>query len=529
MKKLLLSIAFLLTILLTINLVKAVGPLFTFNYPVNASTIYPEVGATHNFTITLNESVQTCDIIWGNNNTFINLTAISAANISWKYDSWYPRQNGAWRDIRYKCGNTTKYWSNDTVGVHRYRLKDASYTILEKVIVNNSILNAIPGALNITMASNENATNCTFFYNNVQADMSQSPTREFWSNTSELGWSDSAFGTYHNISYNCTDSCDNRTASGVYRFKLDTAVPTFPGTPTFTLVNHSSGGNKLLLTFNVSDKNPLSCQVRLVYSDGTIINASGEVDYNASIENYNCSFNVTPSDISKDGYVDVTPTALDDAGNRNTSPTTQSWIMYRLKTGWNLVTSYENKTLAGITAEFKNVSYVSVWDNINKSFSTFTTGSATNANIRANFTSKYSAGASYIYVAADVTSMRRYYTPPTTWLNTTLYYNSSAERTSWNIVAITKMILDANATIAVNDTCADYATGNLTYGPYCGNITWVAWWDIQNGEFCSFYRNRLSAGCNYRSNQINLTRGDAVWIAVQPDMDKNLTLMRGSW
>jgi len=476
----------------------------------------------------------------------------------------------------------------------------AGYSILDRVIINNSILNAIP-VLNITVVS-ENATNCTFNYDAAgeqSALMSQSPDRGFWTNASALSWTDTTFDTWDNITYNCTDSAGNYSGSGLLFFKLDTAAPTFPATPTFSSIsNKSTGGNYLTVTINTTDANPSYCGLSLYYGSGTRRNISSEVSFNSTLNNALCYVNVTPSDIVEDGYVEIVPFVKDNAGNENTSTTNQSYIVYRLKTGWNIITGYQNKTLSQIAAEFTNVTYVSVFDNRGnmKNFTTFTVGGATNANTGANFSSDYSSGAAYVYVNSDVVSIRRYYSPPSSWQSVNLYHNTSASKPTWNLIGVTAQLTNLNSTIMQN-VCGNYTLGtttnetvnftandtwvaltnslvlsasavmnesvsipagnwttnathiklvdtvgdvdplldyNVTYtytGAYsyanCANVTWVSFYSIQDGKFCSFYRNRLATSCSLTSAQYNLTRGDALWIATQPGV--NITLARGSW
>lgn len=541
MKKLFTILAFIFALLVVVSTTRASlsSLAYTFTYPTNASTIYPEIGVAHNMEITIDHMVnEPCKVMWGGNNTLYDMTNTSATNKTWNYTSWVVPDsalNDDWQNLRYKCGNTSAIgnWSNTsaTANLHMFRIKEATYTIIDRVIVNNSILSAAP-TLNITIVS-DNATNCSYNYNNggfsrILTNMTLSSSREYWSNPVALSWSDSAFGVWHNITYRCQDSCGNTSNSGIYFFKLDTVKPQFVGTPTFNLYNKTSGGNYLSLTFNISDKVPSACRIRLYFEEGTVVNISEEISYSTSLENSNCTINVTPSEITQDGFAWVVPAAQDGAGNENISETNQTWIFYRLKTGWNLVTGYENKTLGEIAGEFTNVTYVSVWDNLNKLFSTHTVGGSTNKNIAANYSSKYGAGAAYIYVAADLSSMRKHYDIGTTWLNTTLYVNSSADKTTWNIVGVPKQITDLNASLlkqACTDEVEEY-TGN------CANITWVSWYNIQEGEYCSFYRNRLATSCSgITSTGLNMTRGDALWIAVVANStnNRNFVLNRNLW
>jgi hypothetical protein len=369
---------------------------------------------------------------------------------------------------------------------------------------NNYTYRLIIGYSNGTVLSNKTMLNDT-------------PTHFYNQTTLEI---DSGFGQYHNwtIYENVT------TLAGFGYFKVDSTAPTFPATPSFTLGNKSTGGNYINVTANITDQNPGGCYLTLYWGDGTNTNASSEISYDTSSNNSVCMANVTPSSITQDGYAEVAMGAKDQAGNSGIE-TNQSYIMYRLKAGWNLITGYENKTLAQIAAEVTNITYVSVWDNMLKVFWTHTAGGSTNSTLPSNFSSPYSAGSAFVYANADVAIMRRHYAVPLAWQNVTLYSNTTAGLTTWNIVGVLKQITDLNATITRNN-CTN-TTGQPSYGPNCANITWVSFWSTQEQKFCSFYRGRMATSCSLTSNQYNLTRGDALWIAVQTGA--NITLMRGSW
>jgi hypothetical protein len=311
----------------------------------------------------------------------------------------------------------------------------------------------------------------------------------------------------------------------MYFFKLDTTVPTFTA-PTFTLANKSTGGNYLNITANITDQNPGGCKASLYYTSGTIRNTtSSDVSYNASLNNTVCMVNITPADIVEDGKADVAMYSKDLAGNENISAN-QTYIFYRLKTGWNLITGYENKTVAQIAGEFTNVTYVSLWDNNEKVFWTYTTGGSTNSTMGVNFSSNLSAGAEWVYVNADVVSMRRYYAVPTTWQNVSLFYNTSANLTTWNLIGVTKYLTDLNATMQ-RDACYN-TTYQIPSGfANCSNVTWVSFWSTQENKFCTFYRGRLSTSCSLTADKYNLTSGDALMIAVQANV--NMTLDRSKW
>jgi len=334
---------------------------------------------------------------------------------------------------------------------------------------------------------------------------------------------DSGFGLWHNYTL-----YEDAVSQGTFLFKVDSTAPAInstSATTAYTLGNYTSGGNYLNVTFGISDVNPSNCYAELHYGDGSILNVTNELTYNTSTEHGVCYLNITPDDITKDGYVEVYPSMKDAAGNVDASVLNQSYIFYRLKAGWNPITGYENKTLSEIANEFEHITYVSAFDNRGgyKNFTTFTVGGSTNENITINHSSSYGYGAVYIYVTEDVVSMRRYYAPPSSWTNVTLYTNTSASKTNWNMIGIIDYLTDWNDTL-MQDVCLNSTGSNV--GANCSNITWASWYDIQNGQYCSFYRNRLATSCTETSAELNLGRGDALWLAVE---DTDVLVQRGSW
>lgn len=500
------------------------NPSITINAPTNYTTVYPEPTGSFNVTITSNESHNvTCKLQYNLNGTMIAMSNTSAANTSWKYDFIVPvtARNGNWQNISFSCGNTSALttWTNSTPLL--FRLKDADYSILDRAITNSTMLSS-NASLNITIVS-DNATNCTYNLNNAgKALMSQSPNRGFWTNASAVANPETAFGAWNNITYNCSDSSGNFSSITTY-FKLDLTDPSFPATPAFTLGNKSTGGNYLNITANVSDKNPGGCMASIYWDNGAIFNSTGEVSYSTAVENGVCMVNVTSSDIAHDGYAEIMIASKDQAGHY-AKETNQSYIIRRLKAGWNLATGFENKTLAQIAAEVPNVTYVSVWDNEQKVYWTHIVGGSVNATLGSNLSTNMSSGAAYIYVTQDVTLIRRYYAVPSAWANTSIMHNMTAGKQPINLIGVTKAITDLNATMMKN-VCYN-STGGISFAN-CANITWVTWYSELDGKYCAYYRNRLSVGCSLTSDKYNLTIGDSLWISTQNGA--NFTLGRSGW
>jgi hypothetical protein len=396
-----------------------------------------------------------------------------------------------------------------------------NYTILNSQAVDFNFSGGVNStAQNYTYILSIGLSNTTVLANKTMANDS---TSHFFNQT--VLQIDSGWGLYHN--WTIWESVNTATnITNTYRgfFKVDSAVPTFNVPQYAAIGNKTTGGNFINGTVNISDLNPSGCQAALYWSDGTWTNFSTEVVYNTSVNNSRCEVNVTPADIIKDGKADFLIRAKDQAGNINVTPTNQSYVFYRLKAGWNLVTGYENKTVTQIAAEFTNVTYVSLWDNNKKVFWTYTVGGATNASMGANFSSNLSAGAAYVYVNADVVSMRRWYAVPATWQNVSLFHNTSANLTTWNLIGVTKYITDLNATMQ-RDVCANFSGTNV--GANCTNITWVSFWSSSENKMCSFYRGRISTSCSLTADKYNLTSGDALFIAVQAGV--NMTLNRNGW
>lgn len=586
----------------------------------NGSLQYTEVRtgtaflvAGMNFTITLNESVnESCEFMWNNNGTLFTMTNanLSANNRSFNYTWFTPPEafSGKWQNVTFRCGNgTLKSWYNTSSNESflMYRLNnDTPLSIGDIGIVNSSIITGTP-ILNISIAGAVfNATNCTYNFNATGEQsglMAQSPNRQFWSNASGITSGDTPYSVWTNITYNCTNSVGNYSTGAVKYFQIDTTKPSILPSLMYAPIGNASGstfGNYLTVYFNISDQHPNYCGLSLYFEDdGYIKNVSSQSVYNASETMSNCTVNVTAADIDRDGYVDVVPFAKDNAGNENTTGSNnQSYVFFRLKEGWNIITGYENKTLTQIAMEFPNVTYVSVFDNAPdaKNFTTFTVGGTTNANIPSNHSSNKSYGAALVYVNDDVNIIRRHYSVPVEWQNVTLYSNTSVNKTKWNLVGVTSQLTNVNSSMmqdvctnetafnnnrtitfagnntwmsmsdirilaisAVMNTTNEVPFGNYTFnqshiklldsvgnlnnhtdynvsytysmyhtGEYCSNVTWCSFYSSQDGEYCSWYRNRLATSCSMRSNQYNLTRADGLWIAL---VGNNTVLKRGSW
>jgi hypothetical protein len=596
--------------------------LFTYANPLN-DTLYFNLstGYARFINMSTNVSFVTCKFMWNNNQTYFFLKNNSYANTTWINASSYTffdNNPGSWNNFTFWCNNGTNNMTYTNSSTLKYKMfSSTSYTISNWIINNYSGYASMP-LLNITTSRSVkecymlNDTFSTIGMKNltVHNHTDGSTESQFWGNASSLiNIPSSLFGDYHNITFWCTDAYGNKTwlntsKTNLVNYFLDKAKSTFPGNLSWSLGNYT-GGNYVQLWFNISDNNPSKCWAGLhYYKDNTIKNTTGTASYDTSLSVgttglANCSINITPSDITKDGYVEIFGYAMDAVGNQNKTDTNRSYIVYRMKTGWNMVTGFENKTLNQIAGEFTNVSYVSVWDELNKTFTTFTVGGATNSGILANFSSVYGAGATYIYVTEDIVSMRRYYAIPTTWANVTLYANATTGKTSWNMVGINRNITNLNMTLINQSACRNYTytitndslnfTDNGTFIPFtnknvttvilvsnlsltvpalnysyntthinitdpngilgykfnrtfnvtylraiswadtsCSDFTWVSWYNIQLGKYCSFYYNRLATSCSgYLSNNISLDKGDALWIALREGV--NVTLDRSKW
>jgi len=457
----------------------------TFDFPKNGSTLLNNTWTTQRFNITLNESVnKSCEAEFNSNGTWIEMTATAATNVSYYFDFTSSTLTGDWQAVIYRCGNVTgfKSYSNFTDSVLYYKLSNAVLAPLNRAFLNNSII-ARNEALNVTTGS-LNASNCTYqldggvgrVWLNQTGLMTRTGGWQWWTNTSEMALSNTTFGTnpgtYHNITFNCSNSIGTWYSSDTIFFKVDAIQPTilYSGMA-YTLGNATTGGNYLNVTFNITDNNPSRCYLKLRWgSDNSFKNVSSWLTYDPTqyitsstnnTANGVCKVSILPTDVTKDGYVEVVPSAQDEAGNGNsTTLWNQSYIFYRMKTGWNLVAGFENKSLTAIGNEFKNVTYVSVWDNLAnmKNFTTWTFGGSTNGATIVNFSTTQGSGGTYIYVSADIVSIRRYYDMPVGWSNVSLYSNTSVGKTTWNMVAINRNITNINASLFSNVACT-----NLTY------------------------------------------------------------------
>jgi len=378
--------------------------------------------------------------------------------------------------------------------------------------------------LNISISPANNATFCSYdfgFYNNTVTtafltNMTNSTTTNtsFHNATAVSINTDSGFDGWHNVTFRCRNGTDWYNTTVL--FGMDQTAP-IVNNMTYTLAN-TTGGNLINVTFNVSDNHTYSCPVRIIDMNGAVENT-----INATIWDYawngRCNIVLYPSNFTKTGAYTIQGTAEDLFGNSSVSIQNISVNVWKLKTGWNLLTLFENLTMNVTAYMIPNISYVSSYHNLFKNYTTLTKGLSTYAGILLNATN-----ATYLYVSQDNTLIRPYYSI-NTWTNVTLYDNGTglSGASGWNQMGI-KSSQTLNETLYNSSMRILGPNGESNTSYTNANITYVAYYNATLGKMCSAKRGMKTTSCypDFNVTDITVQRGEAIWILV----DTNITYER---
>jgi len=374
--------------------------------------------------------------------------------------------------------------------------------------------------LNISVSPDNNASVCSYdfgFTNNTVTtafvtNMTNSTSNSFH-NASAVGIpDDSALNGWHNVTFRCYNGSDwyNETVL----FGLDSTNPSIDNI-NYNISNQTSGGHSVNYTFNVTDRHTRMCGVRIYDPWGEMTNVTGTLLDGSNVEDGRCDVDISSSEFSFNGNYTLEPWAQDYL-DLNGTGTNLSVNVYKLAVGWNHVSISDNVTLSSIANNMTNVSYVSVYDNLYKNYTTFTTGSSTNANFRTN-----STNATYIYVSENVTMIRVYHTD-NFCRNMSLYKTSTS---GWNQMGV-RTSVSLNQTM-YNSTGPIYKYDNTLNASFTSeNITYVSYRNATLGKYCSARRGFTATSCSPEFNvtDIKPARGEAIWILV----NENITYDRGA-
>jgi hypothetical protein len=454
---------------------------YSFVFPENGS-IFPNVTTLWavQYNMTTNSSFNgTCSFMIRNNNTWFPMEASADSNRTWTNSSAfnYAPGDNAWNDLRFRCMNISS--ANVTFtnsSVYQYKLTSSkSFNIdIEVGPVNGTYYKSIP-IFNISMFTSPAPAGCWYVLNGTVVIAAINTTATNYSAVQNIYYTNStpfdspnitAYGEKpQNLTFYCTDAFANKTW-----FNTSTSLSNYStfwygsmsmahSAEAYVAGNYTTGGNYFNATWTVSDNVPLtSCGVHGYHEDGLVTNFSSSSSMVTGASLQNCTVRILPDDITKNGKYILEPYAADVAGNTGKAATNKTVILTKLYTGWNLISIPYNYTLSKIAAISPNISYVSVYGNgvDYKNYTTYTTGSATNAAYGVNM-----SNATYIYATANTVLMMNFTnlengtaTPGFQIIN--LWGNTSA-KFGWNQMG---MII---GNVPLNSTISSSNCNNVTY------------------------------------------------------------------
>lgn len=487
---------------------------------------WKESGITSvNMSGNLTVSSMVYDVFWNDSSSGINFSI--------------PHGAGVERNLTISCSNETflnYWWSNSSATqnityfyINEFPTQGRNYTMTYPSS-NATVLSNGTWA-NVTVTINDTAKACTMYWNHSyslqlnSSALTNSSGNTVWSFTdiandmNETAWSSCEWYTFR-----CEDAYAN------YSWYNDSQVNMTPGytNESFCIIydgtapllrrygdtiynetgNYTSGGNYFNETFGVDENNIDTCWLEFYRNDTSIDNVTGELSNVSSPQNstYNCTVEVLPTDITFTGNLTIGIRANDtvgyEAGGKNPPAKLREYQTYVLKAGWNLLTIYDNVTLAQMSNWFSqeaDLTYISLFSNnaTFKNFTTYTIGTATNGaeNISAT------QNATYVYVGND-TVLIRPYDMTSFSSNITLFSNVSEDKSAWNFIGVQVDNKTLNETL------------NIVNGTEYNKLLYVSYYEPSLQKYCTGYRGYSVTSCypTYTSSNITIPRGAAIWV-----------------
>ncbi len=253
--------------------------------------------------------------------------------------------------------------------------------------------------------------------------------------------------------------------SSVRTLVIDNAPPTIDN---YGVENVSTG--VLNLDYTVRENDTGSTCTFYIYNDDTTDTVTGI--WNQSTGEYrDCEYNLTANDITNDGYFVVGVVIEDTMGNSLTGTNQTNFTSVKMYAGWTALQMDRNMTMKNFSAMNDGITRLSIYDNTDKAFTTYTVGLSTNADIVLN-----DSDFVFAQVSTDTSLLRQ------------LTWDYGAERNitltkGWNQMSAWNYTSYLN----LEEAC-DEPIDNSSIA-----ITHVAWWE-------SLYQRYVSHTCGFASN-----------------------------
>jgi len=412
------------------------------------------------------------------------------------------------------------------------------------IVLTNSTANG-----DIQLYKNYDTVNDTVYWTN------KSTLTAIWDGTAAMSDGQAARNItgYYNYTYYCprtggNASWSNTSALGTQSdlelsgvFFVDSTAPVNSTPYAFSdpTVNHTSGGHVLKIAVNITDHTNITCWARAWHetelssqANATIINSDKVISYQNISQDENqwrCLINVTADDLDKTGVWTIQVMTQDDVGNNLTSTENKTIWVNKLYEGWSMNTFPNNYTMKQITSLTDSLSYVSYFkgDSSNKSFVTYTTGSA----LPEGSQNMLNYNVTWIYATSERTVMFNWTrswenttsgSPNYAYENITLFSNATGYN-GWNVFS--PLIHNTSLhnydgislySIIHSDNCnnTDDDGGVNVAGAHCNNATIVSFY-VQGYGYCSVSRfSNHTGACHpyYDANNLTINRGQGVWV-----------------
>jgi len=294
-----------------------------------------------------------------------------------------------------------------------------------------------------------------------------------WFNDS-LTLTDSAYGSYHNVTYFCNESGAYNQTKTVW-FKSDETAPSVSHFAPTIYNTSASDGNFVNVLANVSDTTDTTINVTILNEAGSVVDVFTPTTTSAA-QDVNATYNLTYSDFgSADGFYTLRVNATDEAGNSGNGDETLTIQSLQANT-WNLLSQVEaNENMVTWATKVPSLSYISTLDNEYKNFTTFQVGTSTYNT--STVTKGYGV---YVYPSSTVTLMRDW--------DASGGVSQDLKTNGWNLLGI-------------NDD-------QHTLQDVCDKNAKVSYVSYHNATDDVYYSHK----CDWNINNVTVDRGQGVWV-----------------
>lgn len=218
-----------------------------------------------------------------------------------------------------------------------------------------------------------------------------------------------------------------------------------------------------------------------------------------ALKNVICEVNLTPSasSVNYDGVITAEFGSNDTQGNSNAQFNLTNLTYVRLYTGWNMIQADRNVSALVVSGYSSKITHVSMWNNSERRFITYTVGTPTNEN--ATF---FDGDGMFVRVSENILMVRN-------WTTNCVNCGGTNGR-NITINGTLNLVSSYNNSLTLGEICAEaYNVNNGIFNSLPTlNVSSVS---VYRANETKYYSTRCSVGWTFNEN-ITVSKGQSYWL-----------------